>query len=133
MAKGFEKHKERQAVLSSFGKDLTRRSGAKCELCDASGVPLSIYEVSPVPSEPAFGHCLFACEDCREQLEQPKRLSPERWRFLTRCVWSEVPAVQVMAARLLDRFSLSESWAREALEDVYFDEEIEQWVRSERL
>lgn len=133
MAKGLEKHQERMGKLSRLGKDLTRRSGASCELCDSSGVSLSIYEVPPVPAEPELERCVFVCPTCSEQLENPKRMDVQHWRCVAQSVWSEVPAVQVVAARVLDRFSRSEVWAREALDEAYFEEEVESWISSQPL
>jgi protein PhnA len=69
------------------------------------------------------------CKSCRLAVEDPKRFSPgEQWRFLAQSVWSELPAVQVLAVRLLKRMEASEVWAREALEGVYLEEDIEIWV-----
>ncbi len=133
MAKGMEKHQERQARLQSLGKDLTRRSGARCELCGASGVPLRIYEVPPAPADPEIERCLYLCPTCREQLERPKLLDPNHWRCACESVWSEVPAVQVVAARVLDALGRREIWAREALTSVELDEEVASWVRQEPL
>ena len=133
MAKGLEKHQERMARLNAFGKDLTRRSGARCELCSASGVPLRVYEVPPVLTEPDIDHCLYLCDTCRDQLTRARRLDANHWRCACESVWSEVPAAQVVAARVLDQLSRNELWAREALEDVMLDEEVEAWARQERI
>ncbi|MDQ8203916.1 hypothetical protein [Pelagicoccus sp. SDUM812003] len=133
MAKGFEKHQARMAQVNLLGKELTRRSGSKCELCEASGVSLSVYEVPPEEEEPQAESCVFLCQTCRDDLENPKRLDPAHWRCATKSVWSEVPAVQVMAARVLDRLGKDELWAREALEDVYFEQEIERWIAERPL
>lgn len=133
MAKGLEKHQERLAQLSAFGKDLTRRAGACCELCSASGVALRVYEVAPVPVEPEFERCLYLCDACRSELEHPARLDANHWRCACEAIWSEVPAAQVMAARILDQIGRKELWAREALENASLDEEVEEWVRQARL
>ncbi len=129
MAKGYEENQARVAAIASFGKELARRSRSRCELCESSGVKLSAFEVAPVPREPDPDRCLFLCEECREQVEHPKRFQPgERWRCLAQTLWSEVPAVQVMAVRLLRRQADSQSWAREALENAFLDPEIEAWA-----
>lgn len=133
MAKGFDKHQERQAALASFGRDLARRAGSKCELCERGGLALRVYEVPPAPREPDIDACLFLCDECREQIERPRSLQPERWRFLVNTVWSETPAAQVMAARLLGAIGRGEAWAREALSEAHFDEEIEAWIARERI
>lgn len=117
------------AILSSFGKDLARRAKSKCELCETSGVKLVPYELEPVPAEPEFDNCLMICENCNEQASEPRKFKPgEHWRCLAGTVWSEVPAVQVMAARLLKRQAGDQDWAREALDGLFLDEEIEEWV-----
>jgi len=133
MAKGLEKHQERVAALNLLGKDLTRRAGSKCELCVASGVALRPYEVPPAETIPSLETCVFVCGTCKQQLESPKRLDASHWRCACQSVWSEVPAVQVVAARVLDHLGKTELWAREALEDVYFDEETEEWIARRAL
>lgn len=133
MAKGLVKHQERQSALNLLGKDLARRARSKCEICEASGVPLAIYEVAPIPSEPEYDSCLMLCETCKTQLENPKRLEPNHWRCLTKSIWSEVPAVQVVSLRQLRRLSEKQDWAQEALEYAYPEPEIEQWADAATL
>ena len=71
----------------------------------------------------------FLCDRCREQAENPKRFQAgEDWRCLSQTVWSEVPAVQVMAVRLLRRQADSQPWAQETLEQVFLDPEVEAWA-----
>ncbi|MBO9480651.1 hypothetical protein [Salinisphaera sp. G21_0] len=133
MAKGLLKHQERQSALSLLGKDLARRAKSKCELCEASGVPLSIYEIEPVPGEPDYDYCLMLCETCKTQLEQPKRLEPNHWRCLTKSIWSQIPAVQVVSLRLLRKLSEKQDWAIEALEHAYLEPDIEQWADAAKI
>ena len=133
MAKGLLKHQERQGALSLLGKDLARRAKSKCELCEASGVPLSIYEVEPVPGEPDYDRCLMLCETCKTQLDQPRRLETNHWRCLTKSIWSPIPAVQVVSLRLLKQLSEKQDWAMEALEHAYVEPDIEQWADSGKI
>ncbi|HRQ88558.1 MAG TPA: phnA protein [Bacteroidia bacterium] len=129
MAKGREIHEGRVATLSLFGKDLARRAKSRCELCESAGESLSIFEVPPVPREPDFGRCLLLCEQCREQVEEPKKFrAGEHWRFLAGQAWSELGMVQIVAIRLLRRQADSQAWARDALGELYLDEEIESLV-----
>ena len=129
MAKGKEAYEARVAELNLFGKDLARRAKSKCELCERGGETLSIVEVPPVPKDPEFEKCVMLCEGCRKAVEEPKQFAPgEQWRFLAQSVWSEFPAVQVLAVRLLRRMEDSQAWAREALETVFLDEDVETWV-----
>lgn len=128
MARGLDQHKERQRILSSFGKDLARRSKSSCELCEAREVKLEIYEVPPVLSEPEYESCIFICETCTEQIKNPKRMDTNHWRCLNNAVWSELQPVQVVALRTLRHLSQTESWASDLLEEAYFDEEVIDWA-----
>ncbi len=129
MARGKEVHEARVSALNLLGKDLARRAKSKCELCERGGEVLSILEVPPEPKEPDFERCVMICEQCKTAISEPKRFQAgEQWRFLAQTVWSDVPPVQVLAVRLLRRQSSSQGWAREALDDLFLDDEIEAWV-----
>ncbi|WP_075180159.1 phnA protein [Neptunomonas phycophila] len=123
-----EKHHERHANLTLFGKDLVRRCAAHCELCQQSGVPLNIFEVPPVPSEPDYEHCLMICETCQTQVERPKRLDANHWRCLGTTMWSEVTAAKVTAMVILNHLAKKEAWAQELLEQAYLSEQEEAWI-----
>ena len=133
MAKGYQANREHQAALSALGKELTRRAGSKCELCESGGVPLSPYEIPPAPPEPSVDHCVFICDSCRSQIEKPKSIRPETWRPLTNTVWSDLPPVQVMAIRVLSHLAKSEPWASEILDNVFADEKIDSWATEAAL
>ena len=128
MAKGYDRHQERLAALSSLGRELARRSRATCELCETSGVKLSVFEVPPAPEEPEVTRCIFICDTCKEQIENPKRMEANHWRCLNNAMWSEVPAAQVMAVIMLHRLAKSEDWATDLLDQLYLDEEVQAWV-----
>jgi protein PhnA len=133
MGKGYEANQARLAALRDLGKDLARRAKSKCELTGAAGVPLRPYEVPPVAVDPDLERTLLVSERCIEVLEQPPRLKGREWQCLAETVWSELPAAQVVAWRMLARLSKSEDWAREALDPVMLDEEVEAWARSVEL
>lgn len=124
MAKGYDEHQLRKNELNVLAKDLVRRSRAKCELCEADGVKLTVFEVPPESEHVTADQCLFLCETCREQIEKPKRMESNHWRCLNHSIWSEIPAVQIMSARMLKRLSTAH-WAEELLEQAYFDEDVE--------
>lgn len=128
MSKGHERHMERHHGLSLFGKDLVRRCSSHCELCDAQGVKLTIYEVPPVSSQPNFDHCIMVCESCHHQIERPKLRDPNHWRCLNHSVWSSVPAVKILASAMLRSLADRESWAQELLEQVYLEPEENEWL-----
>ncbi|PKL35223.1 MAG: phnA protein [Spirochaetae bacterium HGW-Spirochaetae-1] len=127
MAKGLDRHRERMDILASFGRNLARRSGSRCELCSSSGVPLHIYEVSPVADTPDMDRCIFICTTCEKGMENPPGMA-DHWRCLNTAVWSEIPALQVISVRILRQISPKSDWARSLLEEVYLDPEIEEWI-----
>lgn len=133
MGKGYETHQVRVAALQAIGKELARRAKSKCELTGAAGVPLRPYEVPPVPADPELGRTLLLSEACHDVLENPKRLAGREWQCLAEAVWSEMPAVQVVAWRMLNHLAKREDWAREVVEELFLDEEVEAWAKSAEL
>jgi protein PhnA len=47
-------------------------------------------------------------------------------------VWTDFPALQVVAWRLLNQLAPRDDWARQLLEEVVLDPATEEWARSER-
>jgi protein PhnA len=133
MAKGYELHQARMLALQGMGKDLARRAKSKCEITGAAGVPLRPYEVPPVGEYPDIERTLLVSEECHRVLEHPKRLAGREWQCLAEAVWSEMPAVQVVAWRMLNELAKREDWAREVLEEVYLDPEVEEWAKAVAL
>ena len=125
MATRYQQHKERQEALTMLGRDLTRRSKARCELCSAAGERLFTIEVEPLPDQPDPDHAVFLCEQCRDGSIGGK-LEPNRWRFLESVVWSEIPAVQITAVRLCRRLeNAGVGWAGDILSGLYLNPEVE--------
>lgn len=133
MSKGYARHAEKHHGLSLFGKDLVRRCSSHCELCDAHGVKLGIFEVPPVSSEAHFEQCIMICEQCLKQIERPKLRDSNHWRCLNLSIWSEVPAVKVMAVAMLEKIAEQERWAVELLEQVYLTSEEQAWLQQIEL
>ncbi|PIQ23998.1 PhnA domain protein [bacterium (Candidatus Blackallbacteria) CG17_big_fil_post_rev_8_21_14_2_50_48_46] len=127
MASKREIHEARKAELQAFGKDLAKRAKSRCEICQAS-TSLEIYEVPPV-KDPEFEKCVMICETCLEQLENPEAIEPNHWRCLNEAVWSETPAVQVLAWRQLQNLQ-EQGWAQDLLEQVYLDEAVLEWAQA---
>ena len=111
----------------STEQTLLARSGSKCELCSASAA-LSVYEVPP-SSNGEEDQCILICETCRQEIDDPDKMETEHWRCLNDSMWTQVPAVQVMAWRMLTRLN-SENWAQGLLEMLYLDDEILQWAQA---
>ena len=129
MARGYDEHQERLQAVNALGRPLSRRSGSACELCDARGTRLDPFEVAPIPEDPAPDLSLLACERCHGVLAGAKIDRPDEFRFLAGLAWSEIPPVQVTAIRLLRRIASEDiAWARETLDNLYLDPEIESWV-----
>ena len=128
MARGLDRYTERMEKLLSFGRDLARRSGSKCELCHTGAVPLAVWEVPPVPADPDIDACIFLCEKCRTLIEKNPLKDTDHWRCLNEAVWSDVSAVKIISVRVLRQLSATESWAGELLEQVYLDDDEESWA-----
>ena len=89
------------------------RAGHQCELC-SSDADLSMYEVPASPDATAAS-CVLVCGTCRGQIEDADTMDQNHWRCLNESMWSQVPAVQVMAYRMLKRLS-GETWAQDLLD-----------------
>lgn len=108
-------------------KELQARSGSVCELCGAID-DLNVYEVPPATKE-GSDKCLLLCSTCSEQLDNPDKVDVNHWRCLNDSMWSEVPAVQVMAWRMLNRLR-SEGWPQDLLDMLYLDEDTMAWAQA---
>lgn len=112
----------------SLERTLMQRSDSKCELC-ASTESLSVYEV---PSSPESGEegSILICSVCSNQIQNAESRDPNHWRCLNDSMWSTVPAVQVMAWRLLQRLK-EEGWPQDLLDMMYMDDDLKAWAKSE--
>lgn len=105
---------------------LLARSNGKCELC-GSETDLDAFEVTGAESRD--DNQILLCATCRSQIEGQAPLDDGHWRCLNDSMWSPVPAVQVMAWRLLKRLS-GESWAQDLLDMLYLDAELQAWAEA---
>lgn len=110
----------------SLENQLKERSGNQCELC-LSTDQLSVYEVPPT-SNANTDNSILVCENCKAQIEKREQIVPEHWKVLSDTMWSEYPAVQVVAWRMLSRLR-NESWASDNLEILYLDDENLEWAK----
>ena len=133
MAKGYDQHMERKNKVNSFGKELTRRAKSKCELCEATGVSLSVFEVPPVKEEPEVERCIFICDECRDKLERIRKAKEIDFRFLSNSMWSEDDMVRALSIVLLKEMSKKYSWAEVILDDLYIDEATEELIQTIEL
>ncbi|MGV8946171.1 MAG: PhnA domain-containing protein [Lutibacter sp.] len=109
-----------------ISKKLEVRSGSKCELCGSTD-DLSAYEVQP--SKGNDDGKIVVCATCINQIENPDAVESNHWRCLNDSMWSEVPAVQVMAWRMLTRLK-AEGWPQDLLDMLYLDEETLAWAKA---
>ena len=106
---------------------LQQRSGGRCEICE-SETGVALYEVQPqdVRSEET---CCLLCAKCTAQIDNKEELDSNHWKVLSQSMWSEVPAVQVLSWRMLNRLR-NESWAAENLDMLYLDDEKLEWAKA---
>ena len=110
-------------------KILNERSGAKCELCSASD-DLVVYDLSTDPgTETTADKSILICQNCRQQIDDQESMDTNHWRCLNDSMWSPVPAVQVMAWRLLSCIS-AEVWPQDLLDMLYLDDELLAWAKA---
>ncbi|MFT4928946.1 MAG: protein PhnA [Phenylobacterium sp.] len=107
---------------------LLQRCDAKCELCTAPD-NLSVYEVPPV-TDPDSDKAVMLCASCKGQIEDPAIVDMNHWRCLNDSMWSQTPAVQVMAWRMLNRLK-AEGWAQDLLDMLYMEDDVRQWAEAD--
>lgn len=100
-----------------------------CELC-ASESDVSTYEV-PLVGQATLANTASLCTTCRQQIENPETIDPNHWRPLAESIWSENPAVKVLAWRILNRLS-SEHWAHDLLDQLYLEDGLLEWAQAEQ-
>jgi protein PhnA len=107
---------------------LHQRSGGKCELC-GSTEGLQPYDVQPQDKQ-TEENTILLCAKCRAQVEKKEEPDSAHWRnCLPESMWSEVPGVQVVAWRMLNRLR-AESWAADNLDMLYLDDEKLAWAKA---
>lgn len=106
---------------------LLKRSDKKCELCFAE-MPLNLYEVPP-QERSNENNCIMICNKCLAQIDKKEELDSNHWSCLNTSMWSEIPGIQVMTWRMLNRLK-SESWAMDQLDMMYLDDERLAWAKA---
>jgi len=87
-----------------------------CELCGSSE-DLRAYEVAPK------SETITICSMCAKSIEEPTS-DVNHWHCLSESMWSENPAVQVVAYRLLTALG-----SQDLLEMMYLEPEVEAWAK----
>ena len=105
---------------------LHARSESKCELC-SSTENLIIYEIPP-DSDGSADKSILICNTCHDQIENPEKVDVHHWRCLNDSMWSQIPALQVMAWRMLTRLK-DEGWPQDLLDMLYLDDQTLAWAK----
>lgn len=108
-------------------EEIQKRSDNKCELCGTKD-SLQLYEVPPQDKNNT-DNTIMICSKCLAQVEKKEELNSNHWKVLSETMWSEVPGVQVMAWRMLNRLR-HESWAADNLDMLYLDDEKLSWAKA---
>lgn len=110
-----------------FEEIILNRSEHKCELCGSDQL-VKVYEVPP-QDKTSESNCIVVCTICQNQIDKKAELDPAHWNCLSSSMWSEVPGVQVVAWRMLNRLK-DESWAADQLDMLYLDDENLAWAKA---
>jgi len=87
-----------------------------CDLCGSED-ELSAYEVAPK------SNTITICKTCASSIDEPSS-DVNHWHCLSDSMWSENPAVQVMAYRLLTKLG-----SQDLLDMMYLEPEVEAWAK----
>ncbi|MGB0661056.1 MAG: PhnA domain-containing protein [Mangrovicoccus sp.] len=98
-----------------------------CEICAADQ---SVRAMAVGPEIHGAGQADL-CETCAAQIEGTPE--PAHWRCLAGSMWSENPAVQVLAWRILDRLAPEEAWAQDLLDQLWLEDDIRAWAEAGRF
>ena len=108
-------------------RELLKRSNGACELCN-SDQGLSAYAVPNAPKADHSGN-VVVCNTCLAQINDPETLDANHWRCLNDSMWSQEPAVQVMAWRMLHRLK-SFGWSQDLIDMMYMEQEVQSWAEA---
>lgn len=115
-------------MLPRVSQALAVRSADQCELCSSTH-DLDAHIVAPrTGDDPA--DAVWACAECRSQLADPAQADPAHWRCLNEAIWSETPAIQVTAWRMLQHLR-PHGWPQDLLDMMYLSPEVEAWAKAE--
>lgn len=106
-------------------KQLSERSQNQCELCSSTD-ELSMYTVTPKKGN-SLEEVVQVCGTCNHQLNNPNEINADHWRCLNDSMWSEVPAVKVIAWRMLHALK-SEGWPLDLVEMMYLEDDTLAWA-----
>ncbi len=109
-----------------FDKQLMDRSAGVCEVSGQSG-ELVAFLVEPKSGTSADDY-VYISTKLADQLTGKSSVEPNDWRCLNDSMWSEVPAVKVLAYRQLHALA-AEGWPNDLLDMIYLEEEELAWAK----
>ncbi|WP_448211097.1 PhnA domain-containing protein [Colwellia sp. MEBiC06753] len=109
----------------SIEQALITRSGGCCELCTSQN-DLTVYHVPPSEGNDQ-DQAIYICGTCASQISGDAEYDMNHWRCLNDSMWSQVPAVQVVAYRMLHQLS-TEGWAQDLLDMMYLEDDVKSWA-----
>ena len=110
----------------AVNKQLLERSGGKCELCSSED---NLLEYAVPESVGQKDSVIVLCTTCESQIVNIGSEDHQHLSCLSDSMWSLVPAVQIVAWRMLNRLK-QESWASDLLDMLYLDEEMMAWAEA---
>jgi len=102
------------------------RSDSKCELC-GNQQNIAVFNIPP-ESDGSAAQAAMLCDLCSEQINDADKVDINHWRCLNDSMWSQIPAVQVLAYRMLDQLK-AEGWPQDLLDMLYLDDETLAWAK----
>ena len=113
----------------ALSNTLQERCHQQCESCGAAE-SLNSYEL---PNSVGRNDSDIAlCQKCETYAQHGDYSDHAHWHCLNDSMWSTTPAVQVFAARILNRLR-EHTWAQDLLDMLYLDAELQQWVDADQF
>ncbi len=95
-----------------------------CQLCSNADIETS-YEIEP--SSSSFDSKIEVCNKCKDAIDAPNENS-DYLRILADTIWSENSSIKVLSYKLLSDLRADNSWAQDALDIAYLEEEEQKWA-----
>lgn len=106
---------------------LLNRSNEQCELCHSTD-ELTVFQVEPIDQVDVDSYA-YLCKTCTTQIKDKDKTDANHWHCLNDSMWSEVPAIKVLAWRMLTRLSV-EGWPRNLLDMMYLEDDLLKWAKT---
>lgn len=108
---------------------LLERANHVCEVCGQADA-LEAFEVVSTNRPVSSDTCIVLCSTCREHITNPVEASQYHWSCLYESIWSTVPAVQVLAWRILQTHATAD-WSQDLLGQLYLDDDQQVWAEND--